>query len=70
MRKYYHNTAGGNTHFKIVHQIIKEYNYWAEQNGKTKISNQRLHDNGIINPEKMMTKDEARSLPKFPKDIQ
>jgi len=70
MRKYHHNTAGGNTHFKIVHQIIKEYNYWAEQNGKTKISSQRLHDNGIINPVKMMTKEEARSLPKFPKDIQ
>lgn len=29
MRKYWHNTAGGNTHFKIVHNIVDEYNLWA-----------------------------------------
>lgn len=70
MRKYYHNTAGGNTHFKIVHQIVKEYNFWAEENCATMtISKDYLHANGITDPEKIMTKEEASKLPKFPRDI-
>lgn len=70
MRKYYHNTAGGNTHYKIVHNIIKEYNYWAEENAPTLIiSKDYLHQNGIIDPERIMTVQEAAMLPRFPKDI-
>lgn len=70
MRKYYHNTAGGNTQFKIVHKIIQEYNWWAEENAATLvISKDYLHQNGITDPEKIMTKQEAAALPKFPRDI-
>ena len=70
MRKYYHNTAGGNTQFKICHQIIKEYNFWAQENAPTMtISNDCLHQNGILNPNVMLTKQDRKQLPSFPSDI-
>ena len=71
MRKYYHNTAGGNTQFKIVHNIVNEYNFWAEENAPTMtITKDYLHQNGIFDPNKMMTKEERKNLPSFPADIQ
>lgn len=70
MRKYYHNTAGGNTQFKIVHNIVNEYNFWAEENAPTMtITKDYLHQNGILDPTKMMTKEERKNLPSFPSDI-
>lgn len=70
MRKYSHNTAGGNTHFKIVHNIIKEYNLWAEVNSPTMtISTDYLHQNGILDPNVILTKDQRKNLPTFPADI-
>ena len=70
MRKYYHNSAGGNTQFKIVHNIISEYNFWAEENAPTMtVAKDYLHQNGILDPNKMMTKEERKNLPSFPSDI-
>lgn len=70
MRKYWHNTAGGNTHFKIVHNIISEYNYWAEENtSKMAISVDYLHQNGILDPNKILSKQDRKILPTFPSDI-
>jgi len=70
MRKYYHNTAGGNTHFKICHQILREYNFWAQENAPTMtISHECLHQNGILDPNVMLTKKERKNLPSFPSDI-
>lgn len=70
MRKYYHNTAGGSTHFKIVHNIMQEYNFWAEENAPTMtIARDYLHQNGICDPNKMVTKEERKNLPYFPSDI-
>jgi len=70
MRKYYHNTAGGNTQFKICHQILNEYNFWAQENASTMtISHDCLHQNGILDPNIMLTKQERRQLPSFPSDI-
>ena len=71
MRKYYHNSGGGNTQFKIVHNIISEYNFWAEENAPTMtITKDYLHQNGILDPNKMLTKEERKNLPSFPTDIQ
>jgi len=70
MRKYYHNTAGGNTHFKIVHNIVDEYNLWAEVNAPTMtISSEYLHQNGILDPKIMLTNDQRKKLPTFPSEI-
>lgn len=70
MRKYYHNSAGGNTQFKIVHNIVNEYNFWAEENAPTMtITKDYLHQNGIFDPNKMMSKEERKKLPSFPSDI-
>ena len=70
MRKYYHNSAGGNTHFKIVHNIVNEYNFWAEENAPTMtITRDYLHLNGILDPVKMISKEERKKLPSFPSDI-
>ena len=70
MRKYYHNSAGGNTHFKIVYNIVNEYNFWAEENASTMtIAKDYLHQNGILDPNKMVTKEERKNLPSFPADI-
>jgi hypothetical protein len=70
MRKYHHNSAGGNTQFKIVHNIINDYNFWAELNAPTMtITSEYLHQNGILDPTKMLTKTERKDLPTFPADI-
>ena len=70
MRKYTNNTAGGHVNFKLVYNIIKEYNYWAEENDKTlTISKDYLHRNGIWDPTKLLEKEDKRELPSFPKDI-
>jgi hypothetical protein len=70
MRKYWHNTAGGNTHFKIVHNIISEYNFWAEENASTMtISSDYLHSNGILDPNRILSKQDRKDLPSFPSDI-
>lgn len=70
MRKYHHNSAGGNTHFKIVYNIVNEYNFWAEENAPTMtITKDYLHQNGILDPAKMITKAERKDLPTFPADI-
>ena len=70
MRKYYHNSAGGNTQFKIVHNIINDYNFWAELNAPTMtITSEYLHQDGILDPAKMLTKTERKNLPSFPADI-
>ena len=70
MRKYTNNTAGGHVHFKVVYNIIEEYNYWAEENDPTlTISKDYLHRNGIWDPTKFLSKEDKRELPSFPKDI-
>ncbi len=70
MRKYWHNTGGGNTHFKIAHNIISEYNYWAEENtSKMAISVDYLHQNGILDSNKILSKQDRKDLPTFPSDI-
>ena len=70
MRKYTNNTAGGHVHFKVVYNIIEEYNYWAEVNDRTlTISKDYLHRNGILDPTKFLSKEDKRELPSFPKDI-
>ena len=70
MRKYTNNTAGGHVHFKVVYNIIEEYNYWAEENDPTlTISKDYLHRNGIWDPTKFLAKEAKRELPSFPKDI-
>ena len=70
MRKYTNNTAGGHVNFKLVYNIIKEYNYWAEENDPTlTISKDYLHRNGIWDPTKFLSKEDKRELPSFPKDI-
>jgi len=71
MRKYHYNSGGGNSQFKIVHNIISEYNFWAEENAPTMtITRDYLHQNGIFDPNKMMSKEERKNLPSFPADIQ
>lgn len=71
MRRYYNNTSGGNTHFKIAHNIIKDYNFWAEVNAPTMtISTDYLHQNGVYDESRLMTKAEKKALPNFPADIQ
>ena len=70
IRKYTNNTAGGWVNFKIVYNIIQEYNYWAEENDPTlTISKDYLHKNGIHNPSIFLTKEDKKELPTFPKDI-
>ena len=70
IRKYTNNTAGGWVNFKIVYNIIQEYNYWAEENDPTlTISKDYLHKNGIHNPSVFLTKEDKKELPTFPKDI-
>ena len=70
MRKYYHNTGGGNTHFKIVHNIVAEYNFWAEENSSTMtITKEYLHMNGVLDPARMISNEERKKLPSFPLDI-
>ena len=70
MRKYTNNTAGGHVHFKVVYNIIEEYNYWAEAQEKTlTIGKDYLHRNGIWDPTKFLSKEDKRELPSFPKDI-
>ena len=44
VNKYVHNTGGGNSHYKIVHRIVEEYNFWSEA---VTISTDYLHMNGI-----------------------
>ena len=71
MRKYTNNTAGGWVNFKILYNIIEEYNYWAEANDKTlTISKDYLHRNGIYNPSIYLEKDDKKNLPTFPRDVQ
>ena len=71
MRKYTNNTAGGWVNFKIVYNIITEYNYWAEENDPTlTISRDYLHRNGIHDPNIFLTKEDKKGLPTFPKDVQ
>ena len=71
IRKWTNNTAGGWVNFKVVYNIITEYNYWAEQNDPTlTISKDYLHRNGIHNPNIFLTKADKKNLPSFPKDIQ
>ena len=70
MRKYTNNTAGGWVNFKIVYNIITEYNYWAQENEPTlTISRDYLHKNGIHDPNVYLTKDDKKNLPTFPRDI-
>ena len=75
IRKYVHETAGGNTHFKIAHKIIEEYNFWADENAATMtISRDFLHANGIYDPKKFYGDEAAdkaakNALPSFPADI-
>ncbi len=75
IRKYCHNTAGGNTHFKIVHNLIEEYNEWAKEHAPTMtIDRKYVHDNGIYDPEVYFPegkkgREMKKSLPTFPKDI-
>tara|TARA_Y100001938_G_scaffold147451_1_gene228668 strand:+ start:154 stop:1218 length:1065 start_codon:yes stop_codon:yes gene_type:complete len=75
IRKYVHETAGGNTHFKIAHKIIEEYNFWADENAATMtISRDFLHANGIYDPKKFYGDEAAdkaakNALPTFPADI-
>ena len=70
MRKYTNNTAGGWVNFKIVYNIIEEYNYWAEENDPTlTISRDYLHRNGIHDPNIFLTKEDKKGLPTFPKDV-
>lgn len=45
IQMYVQNTAGGNTHYKIVHKILEFYNSQAESNKS--ISSEYLHMNGI-----------------------
>ena len=71
MRKYLNDSAGGHVNFKIVYNIINEYNYWAEANEPTlKISREYLHRNGIHDPSIFLDKDDKKNLPTFPRDIQ
>jgi len=71
MRKYTNNTAGGWVNFKIVYNIIKEYNFWAQENESTlTISEDYLHRNGIHDPNIFLTKEAKKNLPTFPRDIQ
>ena len=70
MRKYTYNTIGGHINFKIVHNIIKEYNFWAMEKAPTMtISRDFLHENGIQDPDKFLSKEQKKSLPNFPGDI-
>jgi len=70
MRKYTHNCLGGKVNFKVVHNIIKEYNFWAMEKAPTMtISKDFLHENGIKDPDKFLTKEESKKLPLFPTDI-
>ena len=75
MRKYYHNSGGGNTHFKIAHTILQEYNWWVERKNKgMTISPEYFHKHGVLDPSVIVqTHDEfgtkLPSLPQFPLDI-
>ena len=76
MRKWVNNTAGGNTQFKIVHKIIEEYNFWAEENAPTlTITSSYLHENGILDPNIFYDlsdgnqKAARKRIPTFPADI-
>ena len=63
MRKYTNNTAGGWVNFKIVYNIIEEYNYWAEENDPTlTISRDYLHRNGIHDPNIFLTKEDKKDV--------
>lgn len=50
------NTAGGNTHYKIVHKFISFYNNTAEKN--MAISTDFLHMNGIWDEDKLENRKE------------
>ena len=70
VRKYVNNSAGGNVSFKVVHNIINEYNFWASENNKgMTISTDYLHQNGIYDQSKYLDKEEKDKLPTFPRDI-
>lgn len=75
MRKYYHNSGGGNTHFKIAHTILNEYNWWVEQKAdKMTISHEYFHKHGVLDPNVVVETHDAYgnrlpSLPQFPIDI-
>ena len=67
MRTYYNNSAGGNTHFKIVHNIINVYNSWVDAQT---ITPDFLHKNGIFDPTIILEKKVRKNLPSFPSDIE
>jgi len=79
MRKYHHNSGGGNSHFKIAHTMLREYNWWVEdkgeENSKMSISPEYFHKHGILDPSVIIeTHDNdgnriKRTLPYFPEDI-
>ena len=70
MRKWTHNCIGGHINFKIVHKIMEEYNLWALDNAPTMtITEDYLHENGILHPDKLLSKEQKNSLPNFPGDI-
>tara|TARA_B100001175_G_scaffold289146_1_gene272746 strand:- start:487 stop:996 length:510 start_codon:yes stop_codon:yes gene_type:complete len=67
MRTYYNNSAGGNTQFKVVHNIINVYNSWKDA---LTISPDFLHKNGIFDPTIILEKKVRKNLPSFPSDIE
>jgi len=74
MRKYHHNSGGGNTHFKIAHTILQEYNWWVEGKApKMSISHDYFHKHGVLDPSVVMPQLDANGnqvkLPSFPADI-
>tara|TARA_B100001996_G_C18608275_1_gene572684 strand:- start:58 stop:1137 length:1080 start_codon:yes stop_codon:yes gene_type:complete len=75
MRKYHHNSGGGNTHFKIAHTILREYNWWVEgQADKMTISHEYFHKHGVLDPDIVVETHDSYgnklpSLPAFPADI-
>jgi hypothetical protein len=74
MRKYHHNSGGGNTHFKIAHTILNEYNWWVEGKApKMSISHDYFHKHGVLDPSVVMPQLDANgnkvNIPSFPADI-
>ena len=58
IHQYTHHTGGGNTHFKIAHRFLQEYNTFDQY---ASISHDFAHANGVWNEEGVGMKPAAKA---------
>lgn len=57
VEQYTHNTGGGNTHYKIAHRFLQEYNTHGSYNS---ISHKWAHENGVWDEEVLRVSGKSR----------